>query len=120
MKRENTGCGGVNESNHNTILIEIDVTKIQTQKMERRTTWNIKAPAESFAAFRRKLEASTNLAHTTMSCNQEAISERYTTWEKLLYKAAIITIGKTTYKPGRPPKTTQLMNRLREERKRKK
>ena len=88
--------------------------------IDKKTVWNLKAPPEYYAAFREKLSASTSMANTIMSSRHVSISERYAKWEKLLFKAAISTIGKTTVKPGRPVRATQAMKKLREERKERK
>ena len=108
---------GVNESDHNTILLDIELSKIQKHKAAKTTMWNIKAPEEKFVAFRQKLERATETAHRVMNDKEKTMTERYGAWEKLLYKAAISTIGKTTNKPGRMPKTSQAMKTMREERK---
>ena len=48
------------------------------------------------------------------------LTDRYTKWEKLLYKAAITTIGKTTLKNKGPQKASEDIKRLRMERREKK
>ena len=106
---------GVNESDHNTILLELELTKIQKHKVTKATIWNLKAPVEKFAAFRQKLERSTDTAHEIMSNKDKPITDRYAAWEKLLYKAAISTIGKSTNKSGKTPKTSDEDYEKREE-----
>ena len=51
-----------------------------------------------------------------MSETKESISERYKKWEKLLYKIAITTIGKTTVRVNKPPKSSEKLEQLRKER----
>ena len=111
---------GVNESDHNTIVIDVNISKIEKQKTHKRAVWNIKAPPEKFAAFREKLGVMESKAHQTMSCKLQTMTERYASWERLLYKSAISTIGKTTITSGNTPKTSQAIKTLREERKQKK
>ena len=111
---------GINESDHNTILIDVNITKLQKQKHDKRTIWNLKAPPEKFADFRLKLDALTTRANTMMSSKQKSMTERYSSWEKLVYKSAMSTIGKTTVAIGRPPRISEAMKVLRKERKQKK
>ena len=62
--------------------------------------------AESFCTF-----------YSSIALDTIDMSERYATWERLLYKNAISSIGKTTLKLGKPLKASQEINRLRQERK---
>ena len=108
---------GKNESDHNTILIEVEITKTPKHRPTKSTSWNLKAPPEKFSLFRRKLESATEQAQKTMGDKVIPITDRYASWEKLLYKAAISSIGKTTNKPGRKLRTSMAMKSMREERK---
>ena len=107
---------GINESDHNTILVEVELTKVKKHKPQKATRWNLGAPNEKFALFRQKLEKATAEAQEIMSNREKTITDRYTAWEKLLYKTAISTIGKTTSKPGKTLKTSLTMKNMREER----
>ena len=44
------------------------------------------------------------------------MTERYLKWEKLIYKAAIKTIGRTTFKPSGGKRVSKEIERLRNER----
>ena len=59
-------------------------------------------------------------AKKLMSNSNEPMTKRYKAWERLLYKAAISSIGKTTYKCGAPPRASKAMEALRAERRKKK
>ena len=109
---------GMNESDHNTILVEVQVSKTRRCKMTKKTGWNIYASDEKFALFREKLAVLKDKAEKIMAETEKSITERYTAWEKLLYQAAISTIGKTTYKVGKPPKASSTVVNLRKERRR--
>ena len=45
-----------NESDHNTILIDIEITKEKKSRHNKRTTWNLRASEEKFTNFRQKLK----------------------------------------------------------------
>ena len=52
-----------------------------------------------------KIQKSVNCATDIMSYWKIPMTERYVKWEKLIYKAAMKTIGRTTYKATGPKKT---------------
>ena len=108
---------GTNESDHNTIMIDLHVEDTHKNTEDKKTMWNVRAPAEKFSLFRYKLAMTIGDAKDVMTNNMIDISERYTAWEKLLYKNAISSIGKTTFKPGKPIKVSNEMKKLRRERK---
>ena len=88
----------ISESDHNTILVDLQVAGVVKNVQQKRTVWNIRASAEKWAQFRLKLGESIDDAKIIMNETAMSISERYQKWEKLLYKIAISTIGKTTQK----------------------
>ena len=51
-----------------------------------------------------------------MNNSSFSITERYKKWNNLVYKAAMKSFGKTTYKQGSNPKPSLEMTQLREER----
>merc|ERR1712228_795599 len=89
-----------NESDHNTILVDLEISHTSKIKETKRTRWNIRASAEKFQDFRKKLANATHEAKSIMKDSTNSMNERYKRWEKLLYKCAISTIGKTTCKHG--------------------
>ena len=107
---------GQNESDHNTILINLEIPKTKRHRPDKLTRWNTNAPTEKFDKFRLKLASMRWKVAELMKHKDKPISERYTGVEKLLYKAAISTIGKTTYKPSGLPKVSGDMKSLRNER----
>ena len=88
----------ISESDHNTILVDLQVAGVVKNVQQKRTVWNIRASAEKWAQFRLKLGESIDDAKIIMNETAMSISERYRKWEKMLYKIAISTIGKTTQK----------------------
>ena len=107
---------GVNESDHNTIVIDIAIPKVMKQMSSKKTSWNIKASEEKFVVFRKKLADSVDVAEKIMSDTSKSITVRYQQWEKLLYKAAISTIGKTTTKNIKNMHASKDLKKLRSER----
>ena len=107
---------GVNESDHNSILINVEIAKPQELKQTKRSIWNIRASSEKFTAFRKIIASKIEEAKSIMADASKPITERYISWEKLLYKAAISSIGKTTIKNNKKPETSACMKLLRQER----
>ena len=89
---------GTNESDHNTVTIAVNVEDVQRNSQQRKTMWNVKASDEKFSLLRFKLATTITESNAIMSNNTSDISERYGKWENLLYKNAISSIEKTTYK----------------------
>ena len=86
------------ESDHNTIIAEIQIKKIQKEGVTSVTNWNLKAPEEKWEKYREELWKSVEKAKMIMEDTSMNMTERYTKWEKLIYNAAMKTIGKTTTK----------------------
>ena len=111
---------GKNESDHNSIVVDIEMKKTPKMPQEKITKWNMKAPEATWDKFRSLLHDSLGPAKTIMENSLICISERYKKWEKLIYQAAIKSIGKTTCKLKVAPKTSWEMTNLRRERKERK
>ena len=97
-----------NESDHNTILIDMKVEKIDFGEKMTITEWNKKASPEKWEEFRRELEKAEKEAWDIMAMTDLSMTERYKKWEKLIYKAAIKTIGRATFKPGQAQQSAAL------------
>ena len=82
------------ESDHNTILIDLEYSSPNATGATQTTKWNIKAPPEAWALFREELTRNTNKAKQIMSDSNSSMTDRYKRWDNLLYKTAIKTIGK--------------------------
>lgn len=106
---------GINESDHNTILVSLEVANVRPIKDSRRTTWNLKAPEEKVVQFKERIRSFIGKATMVMKDQGKTMDERYQAWERLLYKAAISTIGKTTAK-SKCLSTSETMKTLRNQR----
>ena len=103
------------ESDHNTILVDICLDRAP-KNQQVVTKWNLNAPPEAWAFFQEQLCKYKGLAVEIMSDIETSISERYKKWDNLIQKAAWKSIGKTTVKPGRAPKPSLDMQKMRVER----
>ena len=107
---------GKNMSDHNTIIVDIEIDQLRPIQ-SKITKWNINAPEEKWMLFREKLSMQKSQAKTIMQNKKLSITERYKKWEKLIYVAAMQSIGKTTCKARTAPKPSMEATRLRNERK---
>ena len=104
-----------NDSDHNTITACIDIISGTKKKGAIKTDWNLKAPEEKWEQFRKELRNSVEKAKEIMKNKEVEMSERYTKWEGLIYKAAIKTIGRTTFKKNGNKKPSKEIQKLRKE-----
>ena len=104
------------ESDHNTILAEITINGIKTEKTTKTSDWNYKAAPEKWQSFREEIQKSVPLATELMSNWRLAMKDRYSKWENLLYKAAIKTIGRTAFRASGGKRISSEVKRLRKER----
>ena len=65
------------ESDHNTILIDMEIEKIMVEKRAKITEWNRKASAEKWQEFRDELTKSECEAWEIMSATELSMTERY-------------------------------------------
>ena len=105
------------ESDHNTILLDLQIPDTAAHKSAKLTTWNIKASTEKYNQFREKLRRAVKEATKVMKNRDVPMAQRYARWEKLLYQSLISTIGKTTIKLKSSVPPSKELKRLRRQRK---
>ena len=88
---------GKNETDHNTITMNIEIDNLDHVKKIKRTTWNLRASTEKWAEYENELQNRLNTA-TTLINEDRPIDDRYRGWYNEIDNAARKTIGKTTYK----------------------
>ena len=89
---------GKNDSDHNTISINISIPKLDQAKIKPITGWNIKASNEKWAMFRSEIIKQKNKAYEIMDNTDKPFDTRYKQWYQIIDKAARQTIGRTTFK----------------------
>ena len=80
------------------------------------TEWNFRAPEEKWEEFRNELRKSVPKAKEIMEDKKVDMTERYKNWEKLIYKAAIKTIGRTTFRNKGTKSPSKNLKKFRKER----
>jgi hypothetical protein len=91
---------GRNKTDHNTIIIDLNISNIDKTLKVKRTTWNMKAPPEKWAEYTDELNKGITKATESLKETTQPISLRYKKWLNHVEQAAWKTIGKTTIKDG--------------------
>ena len=89
---------GRNETDHNTISLNLNINNIDGSKPTKKTEWNIRASAEKWALYRDELNKRCKKATEIITDPSKPIEQRYKQWFGEIETAARLTIGKTTFK----------------------
>ena len=101
-----TKVKGKNDSDHNTIIVNMVIKSLDRTYAVKLTTWNIRASDEKWENFSTALENRRSKANKIIKSDNGTIDERYKKWLKTIEEAAWQTIGKTTIKNGTHAKTS--------------
>ena len=105
---------GRNQTDHNTITIDMTITNPVLIKPIKRTGWNIKAPEEKWIQFEEEIRKSCVDATKIIEDGSMTFEDKYKKWYRQIDVAARSTIGKTTYKEGYKVKPSMETKKLRE------
>ena len=103
---------GKNNSDHNTISINITLHTTLHPKTIKRTNWNIHAPEAQWTAFTNELGRQYSKAKAIITNPSENIDTKYKKWLREMENAARRTIGKTTFKEGVKKKPSEKIKDL--------
>ena len=107
---------GTAASDHNSFLLDIQLGGLGTSKREKVVRWRLNAPVERWKEYRDKLEEESQLCSLIMQ-GEGSIENKYTNWKRTVERAAIETIGKTTFKNGSKKKESGIIRSIRNEKK---
>ena len=99
---------GKKESDHNTIIIEMNINSAEIIKPEKITTWRLNAPQEKWEKYRENLEKLHNITTNIIDDPKMNYSEKYDKWLRSIKKAAFNSIGMTTLKDKTKLRSTEL------------
>ena len=103
---------GSSESDHNSILVTLNLKRLKSSMLERNVTWRLNAPEDKWELFRQKLAASQMNSPT----ENLLMSEYFANWLKEVENAAFHSIGKTTQRQKNVESESAKMAQLRKER----
>ena len=106
---------GKNNTDHNTICINLNVPNVEKTKTINRTGWNLKADDQKWKAFSNELNKRRETATRKITNSEEDIDKRYKKWFNEIDSAARKTIGKTTFKESKKAKVTKDLNELQQQ-----
>ena len=109
---------GRNQTDHNTIIIDMTIANLDQIKPTKRVGWNIRAPEEKWKRFEEELRRTYESAMKILENNNLEMEEKYNKWYTQIEMAARSTIGKTTYKEGhkeKPSSETQKLRKIKKE-----
>ena len=92
---------GKNETDHNSILVKININKIDKHKPMKTTNWNIRAGPNKWNEYEQQIKKITTNATQIITDTKIEFKQRYKKWFNLLENTARNTIGKTTIKEGK-------------------
>ena len=86
---------GKNDTDHNTICIDINIKDLNETKVIKKTDWNLRASEEKWAKFSEELEERQAKAEQILMNKEITFEDRYKMWYNQLDTAARKSIGKT-------------------------
>ena len=89
---------GERSTDHNTIILNMTIHKVDKAKAPKKTQWRINAPEQSWQKLRNELGKIEEQVTKLLENPNWSIDEKYTKWYRLFEKAVRSTIGKTTIK----------------------
>ena len=108
---------GKKESDHNTIIIDLNIQNVDKITQQTKTNWNLRASTEKWNHFEYELERRSDKANEIITDESKPLNERYKAWFKELEAAARTTIGKTTNKEGKKEQFSEIVEKMRSEKK---
>ena len=89
---------GKDETDHNSIIVKINIKQIDKQKPIKMTNWNIRAGPNKWEEYEKQIKNITNGATQILMDTSIDFKKRYKKWYSLFENTARKTLGKTTIK----------------------
>ena len=109
---------GKNCTDHNTIILDLNIRNIDRIYPVKQTTWNLKASNEKWTSYAEEIVRSNEHIEQIIGTEQIPIDQRYKKWLGQIEKAAWSTIGKTTIKQGGKESFSDKIKNMRKTKKR--
>ena len=106
---------GRNETDHNTIIIGLELTNVEKTKVPKRTTWNMRASEEKWNEYRLELSRRQPRINRHLMNKNQTMNRRYRLIYGEIESAARRTTGKTTIREGSSFRTSKELQHLRKE-----
>ena len=106
---------GEKSTDHNTIVLNMSIQKMDKTKAPKKTQWRIHAPEQSWQKLRIELAKHEEKLTKLLENPNWSMDEKYTKWYRLFEKAARSTIGKTTVKSKGKEQFSERVKELRKQ-----
>ena len=106
---------GQKDTDHNTIVVNLKMEKVNRPKPERKTKWRLNAPEANWKKFRQELGKLQTSTHQIFSSTDKSIDKKYSKWLKNIESAAWMSIGKTTIRNRKKEQFSENIKQLRRE-----
>ena len=103
--------GKKSPSDHNTIIIDLDIKNIDKTQVIKKNPWNIRANDQKWDEFKSEMQKKTLKTGEMLNHTEKAIDEKYKFWMKGIEQSAWKTIGKTTFKEQEKEKFSEEVNK---------
>ena len=108
---------GKNETDHNSIFVNLSVNQIDKLKPRKITNWNVKAGPDKWEKYEEQIAKNTQKATQIITNTNINLKDRYKKWYTILENTARKTIGKTTRKDVKKNNVSTALNALNQEKK---
>ena len=102
-------------SDHNSIIVELDIDEAKNKTVEKITKWRTNAPLEKWDLLEKELCQSAPDCRKLVEFSSMNIDGIYQKWKKLITNKAMLSIGKTTIKINKPKRESIVVKNLRKE-----
>ena len=106
---------GKAESDHNSIVVDANLSDIARHPNKKSVIWRMGAPEEAWIQYRNNLEAFVQTSLQITKDKQKTVQHRYNLWMNGILAIINRTIGKTTIKGGMKEKYSKKVVDLRQE-----
>ena len=102
-------------SDHNSIIVELDVNETKDKVVEKVIKWRINAPVEKWERLKKELSQCAADCRSLVEGNTLSMNEKYQRWKNIITNKAMGPIGKTTIKTNKSKRESILVKNLRKE-----
>ena len=102
-------------SDHNSIIVDLNVNEKKERAAEKIVKWRINAPLEKWELFEKGLQERALDCNRLVECDSLDMNEKYQKWKNLITSKAMSTIGKTTIKTNKLKRESYAVKNLRKE-----
>ena len=105
--------GGLALTDHNSIIMNVDIENVESRTNEKITRWRLNAPAEKWDTFENALYQKSEECKRIMEQDFIDMDSQYGKWKSIIETQTLQCIGKTTIKANRKRAESVIIKTLR-------